>query len=234
MNVEELFRRLSYGELSNLFLGSEGTGAIPEEKQPKIVQYLNEALLRLYSRFVLSEKNLVLRCSDHIINYRFSSAFALSNPDRKPFVTPYIQDKVDEPFLDDLIKVLSVHTIGGCQVPLNDNGDPCSLFTPQPAMLQIPKPVEGEVLAVIYQAKHPLIDYGNTDALVDIPPVLEHPLRAYIAHLAYTHMNGQENSAKAAEYLATYEMLCSEVIERDLVNSSLSTTTYKLHERGFV
>ena len=39
MNIEDLFRNLSYGELSNLALSGEGLGTIVESARPKIVMY---------------------------------------------------------------------------------------------------------------------------------------------------------------------------------------------------
>ena len=66
MKLPDLYRELSYGELSNLALGVEGSGAIAEEHQPRIVQFANEALLKLYSRFILKESTLIISAYEHI------------------------------------------------------------------------------------------------------------------------------------------------------------------------
>jgi hypothetical protein len=52
MTVEDLFRDLSLGELSNLSMGVEGEGTIEEKHQPKIIRQANEgttsSLLPIY------------------------------------------------------------------------------------------------------------------------------------------------------------------------------------------
>lgn len=234
MNVQELFRRLSYGELSNISLGSEGTGTIPEAKRAQVVHYANESLLRLYSRFVLRENDLILQTHEFITSYHFQPRFAVTNTEPCPGTTLYIIDHEGDPFQDDLIKVMTVTDMNNCPYPLNDREDCRSLFTPQPNVLQVPNPIQDQILAVGYQARHPLLSYTDLEACIELPSVLEGALTAHIAHMAYSNMNGQENSAKASEHLAKYEMICGEVVERDLVSSSSSTTNSKFHERGFV
>lgn len=234
MNVTELFRQLSYGELSNLSIASEGTGTIVEAKRPQIIAHVNEALLRLYTRFVLKENDLIIRMSDGITNYYFMSRFAATNTDPEPGTTLYIQDTTGDPFQDDLIKVMSVWDADANPYPLNDVDDAGSLFTPQPNLLQVPTPTEGKVLNVLYQARHAILPYDDMEACIEIPAVLEGALRAYVAHLVYKGMNGQENMAIAQSHLDTYNGVCGEITDRDMVNSSVSNTATKFVSRGFV
>lgn len=234
MNVAELFRRLSYGELSNISLGSEGIGEIECEKTNQIIHYTNEALLRLHSRFMLRESFLALRMHMHITNYNLSSRFASSNPAPQVGDTLYILDTVQKPFQDDLIKVMGVYDRFNVLYPLNDSGKLSSVFTPQPKVLQIPFPQDLQTVSVTYQAKHPLIAYENLEAEINVPDVLEGALTAYIAHLVYSFMNGQENMIKASDHLNRFETICNEVQLNDLVGTSISTTHSKLDDRGFV
>ena len=111
--------------------------------------------------------------------------------------------------------------------------DCLSLFTPQPNVLQVPNPVQGQILNVVYQARHPELKYDDLEACIEVPFVLEGALSAYIAHRVFHHMNGAENSQKSAEYLTLYESICTDVTEKDLVNSSTSTGR-KFYDRGFV
>ena len=52
MTLRELLKELSLGELSNLAAGIEGYGEIRGDKIPNVVSMINEALLRLYSKFI--------------------------------------------------------------------------------------------------------------------------------------------------------------------------------------
>lgn len=234
MNVTDLFQRLSYGELSNLAIGFEGAGTIPEASRPKIISYLNEGLLSLYSRFVLKESSLILELSDFITSYQFTKRFARSNATPTAGDTLYIVDHIDDPYKGDLIKVLQVTNGIGERYPLNDPDNTLSMFTPQPNVLQVPNPQTGQVLGVVYQAMHEEIAYDDYEACIQLPVVLERALLSFIAHKVYHHMNGQENAAKANEYLGIYDGICQEIVDRDLVNSSSSSTGMKFHDRGFV
>jgi hypothetical protein len=146
----------------------------------------------------------------------------------------YILDNADEPFEDDLIKVMQVLDEHSCDIPLNDLEDVNSIYTPQPNLIQIPKPVAGKIYAVEYQAAHPLLGLDDACQEIDLPLVLHGALKAYIGYKVYSHMNGPENSAKAAEYMGLYEKICGDVIANDTVSQSTSKTTVKFDKRGFV
>jgi hypothetical protein len=239
MELLELFRRLSYGELSNLAIGGEGTGVITEDAKPRIIAYTNEALTRLHSRFLLRENVLMLGQIGHLTYYYLLKRFARSE---QPAVieanTPhaYILDSEAEPFQDDVIKVLGVTDSQGAKLALNDSENALSLFTPQPNLLQIPDPVAGALLAVNYQAKHPELQHAVPDygcQLIDLPFTLEGALTAYVAFKVFSHMNGQDNSAKAAEHMTIYEAICSEVQDQDLVSQTQTPILTKFDKRGF-
>jgi hypothetical protein len=232
VTVEDLFKRLSYGPLSNLAIGVEGAGSIEASKRPKMISYLNEALLRLHSRFVLIEDELIIKQNEAITTYRISSKFAIANPDADPLA--FIQDSIANPYQDDLIKILAVYNATGCKLPLNDVDRCDSVFTPQPNVLQVPKPIQDERLHLIYQARLPEIPLDNDlSAEIDLPPVLNEALMSYISYKVFSHMNGQEHLLKASEYLTSFNNSCSEVEEMDLVNSSSSSSGSKFISRGW-
>ncbi|KAB2751803.1 hypothetical protein [Brucella anthropi] len=238
MKVVELFRELSFGELSNLAISNDGSGDIIENKWPQLIQYTNSALTMLHKRFILRENDLIIEQVAHITNYHLTPKYAESSGSNASW--PYIKDLPDEKFEDDLLKILSVHDIYGRTLPLNDTQDCNSLFTPQPDILQIPRPVAGQPLSIVYQAKHrKLDDRGDgpdnvLDQEIFIPHYLDNALRLYIAHYVFSHMNGQENIIKSQEYLAAYEADCLRIEQSDLVNQTFQTSQSKLEQRGFV
>lgn len=235
MKIEDLFRQLSFGELSNLSISDSGSGLIIEAKHPQLIQYLNDGLLALYSRFMLKEKDILIEQVAHIPNYHLKLKYAESTGSKVPY--PYIKDLPDEPFEEDVIRILTVTNAWGEKYTLNDVADADSLFTPQPDVLQVPNPVAGEPLAISYQARHrKLVDDGE-DVLfqdIEVPFYLENALRLYVAYKVFSHMNGQENILKSQEYMGTYEATCLDVEARDLVNQTYHTSHRKLEQRGFV
>lgn len=240
MKVSQLLARLSRGPLENLSMSNDGDGTIATAKHPKLVGYANEALLKLYARFNLAEKELVIELDETITNYKLSSLYAVTTAAANPTKPHYIKDSVSDPFTDDLIQVLRVYTTSDTPLPkqvgLNDDNDSKSVFTPKHDLLQVPDPVQGVPLYLLYQAMHAQLaetGAGYLDAEIILPPILEPALVSYVAHLVYFHMNGQEHGIKAAEHLANYENLCAEIVEKDLANTSLSSTNTKFDDRGF-
>lgn len=237
MKVPELLKRLALGELSNLSLAD--SGLINVEKIPKIIMYANEGLLRLHTKFVLKEKTLLLEMRENITSYHLLKKFAYSeydiNDPPSSWNMPYILDNENEPFLEDVIKILSVYNYDGIKLPINDLHNACSVFTPQPLVLQVTTPVAGKMLSVEYQAKHiviPETEFEEVD--VDIPECLESALQAFIASKSYMHMNTQENTAKGQQHEMTFESLCQNVIDMDLINMANTTTNTRFEKRGWV
>ncbi len=235
--LSTLFEDLSYGQLSNLALSNEGSGTILEESRPKLILYLNDALTNLYSRFTLRTKEVLIKQYKHITNYRLSMKYAMSQHEPEAEGYPYIMDLMGEPFVEDVIKILAVRNSTGYKYPLNDVERPDSVFTPQYNLIQVPYPIEGMAMSVIYQAKHREMKLEelteDEPEGFEIPDVLYGALKSYIAYSVFSHMNTQESSAKAQEHLALYEATCSSVEDKDLVSTSISTTEGKFEIRGW-
>ena len=232
MKLKDLLSRLSFAELSNLSIGNEGQGIIKQEDIPKLVAHVNDGLVRIYSRFVLCTKQLLIEQVQHITNYHLTIKYAESTKADVPW--PYIKDAPGNLFTGDVIRILEVHDVMGWEYVLNDKDDPTSLFTPAPQLLQVPNPKAGKYLAVLYQARHDYIENDDLEQEIVIPFVLEGALQAFVAYKVFSHMNGQENQVKSQEHLNTYDGICTDVEERDLVNATFATSHHKLENRGFL
>jgi hypothetical protein len=230
MKVSELFRRLSLSEFSNLSWAGEGNGTITTAKQPMIVQYADDGLLRLYSRYLLKQEEVMLEQLSWLNEYKIDSKHGLFNPARPASVPGYILDKPGEPFPDDIIKILKVFGPYGCELPLND--EVCgSLATPQSTVLQISCPVDRQVISVVYQARHVPLTIAP-DAEITLPDVLYPALFAYISSKVFSNMNGAEHVAKSGEQGALFDAICEEVVDMDLVSSSISNSLNRRFGRG--
>jgi hypothetical protein len=238
MQLGQLFNTLSYGVLSNLAIGSEGLGNIPEMQRPKVVHHINMALIELYGLFNLIERELMVNVVEGIYLYQLLKVHAES--DVTPGYTKYLDDvnrPEDGTFTEDVIKILAVYTVEWEEVTLNDPGDPTSLFTPTPTSLQIPEIIQDDCYHILYQASHPVLDATSPVALdqpILLPTILRPALEAHVAYQVYSAMTSPEATQKAVELLGRFEALCSMVEAKDLVTTSLIQTTTKLQERGFV
>jgi len=235
MQLNELLTKLSYGELSNLSLGSNGAGSIKITERPKVIDHVNDGLLKIYTRFSLLEKNVIIEQVTHITNYHLKSRYSESNQSDEPYL--YIKDKMAEPFTEDVIKITEVFDSTGKVRPLNDRNNVNSVFTPLPDTLQVPRPVAGQALAILYQARHPLLEREGDNVLsqdIDLPIYLNNALQSYVAYKIFGNMNGQENLVISQTHLDAFNAACSEVIINDSVNNTFATSQTKLESRGFV
>ena len=237
MKVPELLKELALGELSNLSMGE--TGVINADKIPKVILSINGGLVKLHTKFLLKEKNLILELREGQTFYHFKKKFAYTSYDKNnppaSWNRPHILDMNKEPFEEDVIKILSVYDQLGCKLPLNDLEDCRSVFTPQAEMLQVPSTMPIQMLSVEYQAKPKKIpDTEYEDVDVDIPAFLVQALRYFVGSEMYSQMNTQENIIKGQEYLMKFEEACQTAIDMDLVNTSSATTNTRFEKRGWV
>lgn len=234
MQVHDLFQRLALGELSNLSIAESDDFMLKESSHPKIILYTNEGLLRIYSRYVLLEKSLIIEQVEHITTYHLLEKYAECSGSNEPF--KYIKDLPGEPYDGDAIKVISVYDSAGNKRVLNDLENPSSLFTPYPDQLQVPAPINGQALGIWYQARHkPLKATGDIlNQSIDLPFSLEGALQSYIASKVFGHMSGQENLLISQGHLNNYESICLDLEAKDLINATHHTSHRKLEQRGFV
>jgi hypothetical protein len=238
MNVTDLFQSLSLGELSNLSLSDGGSGTIIEAQQPKVIRHANEALLRLYGRFVLKEDDVLVQMYEHITIYELKRKFA------ETYVPPagvakqkwlYIKDlHTEKPFQDDVIRILKVFNSYGHEMPLNNEDERWSLFTPRTKTLQVPIPLRRQALSVSYQARHNRLSVDQLDAEIELPEILEGALTSYIASNVFTDMGGPENIQRGQVLMSKYEAICVEVEEKDVIGVTNSSSASVFEQRGFI
>jgi hypothetical protein len=234
MNTQELFADLSFGELSSLTLAQEGAGLITDAGKERIIRFTNEGLLKLYTRFVLKQNDVLIETVDWITEYHLLLKFAQSQAATSTQPVLYIKDLYREPFQEDVVRIMSVFNSYGHELPLDDEGDPCSVFKPQGNVLQVPRPVNGAALSVAYQAKHPLLTLADLTQEIELPDVLVPALRAWIAYRTFGQVNTQESQAIAQGHEGAYENTCAEVLQQDLVSTSVSTTSNRFHKNGWI
>lgn len=233
MELTELYSQLSFGELSNLSLSNNGDGTIVEEKKPQIVGFANEALLRLYTRFVLKQNDLILEMRPNTTFYHLLSRYAEQSWDSTSEIPyPYIRDLAREKFTEDVLRVMAVYDNNGNERPLDDRERYDSIFVPQPNTVQNPTPKIGEFLNVMYQAKHAKLDTENVTT-IELPDVLHEAFKAYIAYKVTGSMNTNEMLAVSQGHFAMYENICQELVDRDILGQTQTSTNVKFRKRGF-
>lgn len=233
MNIQDLYRKLSYGVLKNLAMSGEGSGDIREKDRGSVILAANESLLRIYSRFLLREKDVLIQQMVGTTNYHLLKRFAAFTED-SPETKRYILDMGLEPFEEDVIKILSVYNSDGFQMPLNDNEAAWSLFTPQANVLQVPNPEPGMALSVLYQARHPELVADKLEQPIELPDVLHGAFFAHIGYQIYESMGTAEAQARSMSLFQQYQWITDDAVANDSVQTSISTSNSRFEKRGWV
>lgn len=231
MKLSDLYTNLSFGVLSNLSIGGDGSGNVPAPSEDRLLHYVSRGLTALHTRFRMVVKEVTVRVYDGQTLYPLEKKYAFTDP--TIVLKKHISDSEADPFLGDVIKILSVADEEGAEFPLNDAADDMSLFTPTSTTLQVPRPVTGDAYFLLYQADHPKLELGDLTQEITIPGMLEEALELYIGAKVLSSMNGPEHAAKAAEHLQRYGMICDEIEEKDLLSTSQIDSNSKFYERGF-
>ena len=234
LTLSQFLSQLSRGPLSNLSLSVEGSGTIEPARLPALIDAINDGLLALYGRFTLKEQCVLLELQDHITHYHLRPEFAYSNTaSTQPY--RYILDSALEPFMNDVLRIVSVQDHTGRPLPLNDPENPVSLHTPKHRSLVVPCPAYGVVLAVTYQAQHvPLYNGDLATQFIDLPDVLLLALRNYVSAAMLNAMGTQETMIRAQNHTAAYESQCQDVITLDLLSTSQPGDSLHFHRGGWV
>ena len=214
MKTLEYIKQLSRGAMRNTALSVLRTGAAnhPEEFA-QVCTMIDEGLMRLYSRFVIKEKHVVVEMQPGVTFYHLKSMYSVTSADRVRVPHPYIMDLPNEPFLEDVIKVLSVFDSGGNQRPLNDHSKPGGLFTPQANVIQNMYPRDLEALCVAYQASPvsvlvPSPVGWKEDTEFFLPDCLIPALSAYASYMYHQGIGTAESMVTAMNQIQMYEMVC--------------------------
>lgn len=211
--VEELFRQLSYGELSNLAVAVEASGTIKKERQNQIIHFTNEALKKLHNRLPL------IRTSEDIVIADGDSDITLD---------------------DDVLMVESIISSTGQSFPFINIPSPTTKeIRVYGGVLHIPDGLLeiGTELKITYRKRHAVLDLITTPAdltqEITLLTELESALRSYIAFKVFSAMGTQDSVVIASNYQAMYEQAITEVLNSGLLSGELMPMS-KLEMRGFV
>lgn len=232
MHLSQLLKELSYSEFSNLAVGEKGSGEIAEHRIPSVVTAINGALLRIYSKFLQHHKTAVIKKLEGKLEYVISSAYSES----EGATDPYVMD-AGNPFKDDILKIVGVSyqdpaTNEFLDVDRRFRAKPITVNVPRTVYLPAEVPV-GELLWVKYRASHPVVDFEE-DTFIEAPPSAFEAIKAYVAYKEYSAMNTETGVTKGQEYLAAFNALCNELVDRDTIGVTEDNQDNRFQNRGFV
>lgn len=233
MDLATLFKQLSLTEFANVAIGNDGAGTIRDKDKERVVQWANEGILRLHSRFLLLEKDVRVKKILGRVDYPLSTDHALSNAGGTDG-PHYIEDNAENPFLGDVLRVLEAYGMDGArEYTLNNSHQANSIFTPQPDLVRIPYPDEEDTLILTYQARAADLTGTETEA-VPVPRILVRALRMFIAYSYHDNINSPEAMGKGQKYLTGYYDELNRIETQNLVNTGRSEFDSRFDNNGWV
>jgi len=151
MLLSEIFDQLAYGEFSQLQLGGANSGTIDIDSYPRLITLINNGALALHTLFPLKYDRAIIDLYEHITRYQLHYDYALSNVASNQ-AYKYINDLGGNNFVNNIILITDVKNEEGVSLSLNTPQDINSLYTPEPNVVQVPYPIEGNSIEVIYRA----------------------------------------------------------------------------------
>lgn len=231
MLVQTLMSQLSQNEFFNLSLSNDGSGSIRQSDQGRIFNYINDGLWDMTNRFIFKEKKLTVNMQKDLRRYELKEVNSVTGTTGDNY--PYIRDLPEDPFKEDVLKVLAIWDSRGEVRHLNDESDPKSVFTHIPETLIVPKPEHDISLEVYYQPKPKLIGDNPLQTVLDLPPYMYPALRAYVAHKVFMSIGTGDSMRMAQEYQLQYTMHINDIQATDKT-SSTRLTANAFSKKGWI
>lgn len=224
MKLSDVLDSLKYGELKTVPLG--GYGQKENKYLTELKHHINFSLRKLYERFPLLEKEIILETSEDKSVYILDSKYCLSNNPEG-----YIDDSMEE-FNTSVILVLSVFDSMGNSFGINEGGR--SIYLPSYRTIQIPEDYLGSSFYITYRASPVLIGEMEPDLDIPIPDYLEEALLSYINYRVNKALGNDTGLQLAAMAKSDFELLCLEVDNRNFLNEHSPSEHTKFKEKGWV
>jgi len=207
MKLSTIFSHLTFGELKQFGIGGyEDYKEIQPDNYEEVVNHINLALLNLYTRFPILEKEDTF---------------------------PTEEGKTLYPLPEDCIRVNAVFC-DGTELPLNDEYAETSAFISSFNELQLPFATGSETIYVIYQAEPVPVTGTTLTEEVNLPDSLLEALLAYVEYRVRKSQGGQEGVQLAMAAKQTYEMMCVEIEKHNVFNSADASKNLKPELNGWV
>jgi len=199
MKLSFILRQARSGELKSLS---------PKDKTDDvIIDYLNLALLALYSRFPIEVEEAIIALKDGKTIYRLDGTdtdVTVTGTDGNPQVITS----------DSVMTIIEAYDEAS-KIPLNDEDNEFSIHTPSYDIVQVPLSATGSYISIIYKKNPTIITYEApggvlVDKDVKLPMGLLEPLLHYIGYRAHGSLDGNIN-AENNTHLMRFEQSCKRI-----------------------
>ena len=232
MFLKNILEGLALSTLNN-WSGVE-KGEIKPAFKAQVVNAVNEALIQIYSEIIVEEKAIYLNYKEGMTNYELTPEHMVEDreaPDHKH----YLMLPPGEKFSGDIMKILSITSVDGEALPLNNLSNPASAFTPTYNKIQIPCGRENEVFCITYQPHHVIVKESEEETEDIFLPLHLYPLlKDYVGFTIYNSINTEAASYAATKHYQAYINHLRLIKDMDLMSQSYSQDSSKFRQNGWI
>ena len=186
------------------------------EDEDQVIGLLNLALIEVYGRLNLIQEEQII----HVLNG--VSRYSLQ---------------------ENILRMISVFSQDGEEIPVNDPNDPRSIYHPTPFELHVPEPAVFNAesiykkpltrLSILMSTTPPYVTKENVDSLdLIVPTWALEAILSYMAYRAFLSMNGDQQS-EAGSQAARYEKSIKDIYKNGFLNQGV-LTNLKAEIQGFI
>lgn len=189
-----------------------------------IVDYINLAMIALYSRFQLRTEELVVALKTGKTIYKvdgtdvdvFRNGVQFESDDVMGIIKAFNEEK---------------------EISINKDSDPLSVYTVSYDTVQVPYAITGDYISLLYRAAPEEIEYQDSgdgtavDVKVSLPMHMMEALLCHIGYSAFSSVDG-DNQVETDRYLNRFEKAVSELVGLGLVPQD--TLDFDLDRKGFM
>lgn len=232
MLLSQVLEQLKYGELRHLKLGDLES----DNERKTVISAINLGLIELHKRFYLIAKQVLLETQENVYEYRLDEVLSATN---NLNVTPhdYLSTSFNSIYNNDLLKVERIFDEDNEELPLNNDTEESSFFTPQYNIIRVPLDYPPKKAIVEYRAYPETLpideDNLNCEEIdIPLPTTLLEPLLLFVSHRLGRNLN-PDQLKEAMNYFQLYENSCKR-IENMGYQITFRRTNEKLDNRGWV
>lgn len=268
MNFQDICNDLTDNEFSQIHIGFNAQGRLDDKHYDHLLGSLNLGLTDLHTRFNLKMNNIELVFnqgryryhlhSDHkysdeslvVGDFRFDIGAGTlltdvqNNPDPE-----YIRDQPYAEFQNDILKIVRVESPDDRELDLNKIGNPWSLMTPKPDVLEIPRRIVDQTpgipdwlrmdrVYVHYRQGHVRFprgagEYDGNRVEIDLPETHRRALLLFIASRTMNPVGMTQEFNAASVYYQQYLLECQMLNDMGMYIEQDNSDS-KFARRGFV
>ena len=172
MLISQVIELARSGELNNL-----------TPTDARVINYINLGMIELYKRFQLRSAEAIITMESDSTTYTLDSTDTRVSMDNTALDVMAIQEAYDE---------------SGAGLSINVENDEYGIMTPAFNQVQIPNPVEGEVIGIVYLAGPTYIT--DVTETLKLPQSLLEALLHYVGYRAHGAVDGKVEAETTTHY----------------------------------